>query len=199
VSAFLYVEGSKKGADSRGMDIRCRAAFHKLLDGCGLRIRPRIVPCGSRGDAFKAFRSAMKQGKGEYVGLLVDSEDPVQNIDQTWSHLRARDQWEKPAGADDENALLMTTCMETWIVSDRAALKEHYGHALQENALPPLHDLEKRDRHDVHDKLAHATRNCSKPYAKGKRSFDVLEKVKPTALSLLPSFHRMVRILREKL
>ena len=94
----------------------------------------------------------------------------------------------------------MTTCMETWIVTDRAALREHFGHDLQENALPPLDHLEGRRRHDVHANLVHASRHCSTPYAKGKASFKVLAKLDPVVLKRhLPSFVRVERILKEKL
>jgi len=93
----------------------------------------------------------------------------------------------------------MTTCMETWIVADPETLKSHYGHCLQVSALPSLVNLENRHRHDVQNALTHATRNCSKAYAKGKRSFEVLAVLNPSALEKLPSFARMVRILKEKL
>lgn len=131
--------------------------------------------------------------------MLVDSEDPLTDVEKTWEHLKNRDNWDKPEGAVDEQALLMTTCMETWIVADRAALKEHYGHKLQETALPSLNDLEKRNRHDVHAKLVHATRDCSNAYAKGKRSFEVIGVLNPDVLDSLPSFVRVVKILKDKL
>ena len=94
----------------------------------------------------------------------------------------------------------MTTCMETWIVTDRATLAKHYGSKLQKSALPALSDLENRRRQEVQLKLVHATRNCANAYAKGKRSFEVLGKLSPTELRKhLPSFQRIVRILEEKL
>jgi hypothetical protein len=71
---------------------------------------------------------------------------------------------------------------------------------LQVSALPPLNGLEDRPRHSVQDKLMHATRNCSKAYAKGKRSFEVLGKLDPGVLaSYLPSFVRVRRILNARL
>ncbi len=94
----------------------------------------------------------------------------------------------------------MTTCMETWIVSDRSALQEHYGHKLQENALPPLNNLEERNRYDVHDSLTHASRNCSNAYAKGKRSFEIVGKLDPAVLRQhLPTFVRVDRVLNANL
>lgn len=70
------------------------------------------------------------------VFMLIDSEDPMANIEATWPHLKVRDGWEKPENAGDEQVLMMTTCMETWIVADRAALKSHFGQNLQESGLP---------------------------------------------------------------
>jgi hypothetical protein len=90
--------------------------------------------------------------------------------------------------------------METWILADRAAVKDHYSDKLQDSALPSLVNLENRGRHDVQDKLVHATRNCTNAYAKGKRSFEILAKLTPATLSKhLPSFARTRRILDQKL
>jgi hypothetical protein len=90
--------------------------------------------------------------------------------------------------------------METPIVADHDALKAHYGAKLQTSALPPRDQLEARGRHEVQDKLAHATRNCTNAYAKGKRSFEVLAKLSPATLEAhLPSFVRTRLILDRKL
>jgi hypothetical protein len=198
VRAHLYIEGGESKEDQ----IRCRENFSKLLEKTGFSGRmPRLSACGGRGSAFDDFKTAHAGRKaGDYIAMLVDSEDPVTDIERTWDHLERRDEWEKPAGAEDEQVLFMTTCMETWIVADRAALREHYRHKLQENALPPLHKLESRARDEVHDKLVHATRNCSNAYSKGKRSFEVLGKLDPAVLKQhLPSFVRADRILKDKL
>lgn len=197
MSAHLYIEGG----ESKEAQIRCREGFRKIIEKAGfLGKMPRLSACGGRGAAFDDFKTAYATcGAGDYVAMLVDSEDPPGDVEKTWDHLKIRDGWERPAGAADEQVLFMTTCMETWIVADRAVLREHYGHKLQENALPPLNDLENRNRHQVHEKLAHATRLCSNAYAKGIRSFEVLGKLNPSVLNFLPSFARMVRILTDKL
>jgi hypothetical protein len=201
VSAHLYIEGSKTGKNSKFDQIRCREGFRKLIEKAGFTGRmPGLDACGSRGQAFKDFKIAhVKGGAGGYVAMLVDSEEPPADIEKTWEHLKDCDTWEKPPGAMDDQVLFMTTCTETWVVADRAALEEHYGHKLQENALPSLYNLEARNRHDVQDKLSHATRNCSNAYAKGDRSFEVLGMLEPSTLRALPSFARMVRILDAKL
>jgi len=111
-----------------------------------------------------------------------------------------RDHWARPAGAIDEQVLFMTTCMETWFVADHAALHAHFKNGVQVSALPPLHGLENRNRHDVQDKLVHATRMCSKAYSKGAGSFEILGKLSPAVLDqYLPSFVRIRRILSARL
>ncbi|MFO1487353.1 MAG: DUF4276 family protein [Verrucomicrobiota bacterium] len=200
MSAHIYIEG----ADSKQDQIRCREGFRRLLEKMGFAAQkrmPRLSACGGRDSAFDDFKTALTAAPvGHFVAMLIDSEDTVADLEKTWAHLKVRDNWDKPNGATDEQVLFMTTCMESWIVADRETLKKHYGHKLQENALPPTNNLEARGRGDVHDKLAHATRECSNAYEKGKRSFVVVGELNPAALeSLLPSFARAKRILSAKL
>jgi hypothetical protein len=200
VNARIFLEG---GGDSKELQSRCRAGFRKLLESTGFAGRmPALVACGGRTAAFRDFGTQhAKAEPGSFVGLLVDSEDPVDDAEQPWKHLMERDgKAVKPNDAQDEQVFLMTTCMETWIVCDRATLKGHYGASLQDSAFPPLIDLEKRGRAEVQKALERATRNCTNAYAKGQRSFEILGTLDPDALAgHLPSFARMRRILRDKL
>ena len=196
----IYVEG---GGNTEKTKEECRAGFLTLFEKCGFKGRmPRIIACGSRREAYDRFKSAQRESGGNYVALLVDSEDRIADIEKPWEHLEQRkdDNMPRPFGATDEQAFLMVTCMETWIIADRDALKRHYGDKFQETALPALMDLEQRDRHAVQDALAHATRECSNQYEKGKRSFRALSELTPATLEIcLPSFLRVRRILSEKL
>ena len=204
MSAHLYIEG---GGNSKEEKIRCRQAFTSLLTRQGFSGRlPRLTACGGRGSAFDDFKTAHANAQaGDFVALLIDSEDPAAIPEdlleqQTWQHLRQRDGWERPAGASDQQVLLMTTCMETWIVADRTTLREHYGAGLNENQLPATINLESRHRHHVQEQLERATAGTSKPYRKGRRSFDLLAKLNPQALApLLPSYQRTTSILESKL
>lgn len=192
----IYVEG---GGDSKEQRIRCREGFRKLLEKAGFEGRmPGIVAGGSRQDTYDKFATAAATD-GDAV-LLVDSEDPVTR--PRWEHLRRRDGWERPAGCDDDQVQLMVTCMETWIVADRAALQRVFGACLRENALPPLHNLEGRNRHDVQDALEAATSDCgrTKQYRKGNRSFQVLAELGPDTLKdHLPHFQGLIDMLEDKL
>ena len=196
--AYIYIEG---GGDSKELHVRCRQGFRQLLERCGFSGRmPRLVACGGRSAAYGDFKTAHESNKAEYVAMLIDSEKPVSNPEETWDHLRNCDRWERPDGADDEQVLFMTTCMETWIVADRDTLRQHYGSSLQESALPLLISLEQGNRQDIQEGLKRATRNCSNAYQKGKRSFEILGKLEPeTMVSNLPAFQRAKRILNEKL
>ena len=195
----IFLEG---GGESKELQIRCREGFRKLLERAGFKQRmPRTSACGGRDGAFKDFRIAHEDGAAdEFVAMMIDSEDPLDNIEETWDHLRKRDNWQQPANAENDQVLFMTTCMETWIVSDRAILSKHYKETLQTSALPPLTDLESRSRHVIQDSLFHATRDCSNAYEKGKRSYEILSKLDPEVLqNHLPSFVRIRRILDARL
>ena len=94
----------------------------------------------------------------------------------------------------------MTTCMETWTVADHDTLGAHFGRGLRRNALPSQTDLESRSRGDIQDRLETATGDCAAPYAKNRRSYEVVGKLDPDTLeSQLPSFGRTRRILESRL
>ena len=202
MSTHIYLEG---GGDSKDLHARCREGFRKLIEKLGFHGRmPRLTACGGRDSVFDDFKMAhAEKSATDYVAMWIDSEEPMVNIDSAWEHLQKVTtvrQWVKPEGARDEQVLFMTTCMETWIVADRATLKEHYGRRLQESALPALTNLEQQPRYEVQEKLIRATRNCSNSYKKGTRSFEILGKLMPAALKQnLPSFDRTRRILTENL
>lgn len=199
MNAAIYIEG---GGDSKQLHVLCREGFRKLFENCGFAGRmPKLIACGSRSAALDDFRIAHeKSNSADYIAMLVDSEDGLADIEATWRHLRLRDGWRKPKGADDAQVLLMTTCMETWIVADRLALARHFGSALQKSALPSLANLENKSREVIQDSLAHATRKCRNAYAKGKRSFAILAQLDPRLLEQhLPSFARALRIFGNKL
>jgi hypothetical protein len=199
VKCTIYLEGGGESGDLRS---RCREGFRKLLEQCGYEGRmPKLVACGGRTAVFDSFKTAMANiHEGDFFVLWIDSENRVADTEKTWGHLVERDGWSQPPGAENENVLLMTTCMETLIVADRDSLKGHYGARLQLSALPPNVDLEVRSRDSIQNGLAHATRNCTNAFKKGKRSFEVLSHLGPDTLkSLLPSFARACRILDQRL
>ena len=176
MSIRLYVEG---GGDSKTLKTACRKGFRSFLENSGLTGRmPRIVAGGSRRNAYESFKTAHDHGNGTVL-LLVDAEGPV-TADGSWQHLQARDGWNRPDGATDEQCHLMVEIMESWFQADREALEAFYGQGYRSNALPPRQNVEEIPKGDVLDGLARATRNSTKGrYDKGAHSFKMLEKLDP--------------------
>ena len=195
----IYVEG---GGDSRSLHIKCREGFRKLLERAGfVRRMPAIKACGSRNDAFDDFRTAVESaGVEDYPVLLVDSESAVAS--DAWDHLKQRDGWDRPEEADADQAHLMVQCMETWCLADRKALAAFYGQGFTRTALLADVDLEARSKEDVQQAVENATRACgeARRYRKGRRSFELLGRLDPAALTQrLPHFGALCHFLQSKL
>ena len=176
VSIKLYVEG---GGESKTLKTACRKGFRSFLEKAGLTgSLPRMVACGSRQNAYDSFKTAHAHGD-ETVLLLVDAEGPV-TADGAWQHLQARDGWNRPDRATEEQCHLMVEVMESWFLAGREALEAFYGQGYRSNALSPSQDVEQIPKGDVLDGLAQATRNSTKGrYDKGAHSFKILEKLDP--------------------
>lgn len=187
---IIYVEG---GGESKELKTRCREGFSKLIKKLGFAGRmPRIVACGGRDEAFNMFCNSITSSRNDdFPMLLVDSEDPIAS--DPWHHLKVRDDWDCPVGAEDDQAQMMVTCMETWIMADHEALRRFFGSCLREGALIPAGDLERRSRQELLEALKSATNECgrNRGYDKGKRSFQILAEVNPELLAeKLPYFCR---------
>ena len=196
MSVLLYVEGGGNRAELKS---QCRRGFHDLLTRAGFAGRlPRVVACGPRNAAFDRFETALG-GARDYPVLLVDSEGPVASANQThnpsgaWRHLDSQDGWQRPKVAQDDQAQLMVTCMETWLVADRSAVDSHFP-GMNQNALPSSVGLESRRKEDVSAALDSATSPSPKGrYDKRRDSFDLLGRVDPVDLKReLPHFRRFI-------
>ncbi|MCC7491414.1 MAG: DUF4276 family protein [Fimbriimonadaceae bacterium] len=197
----LYFEGACRGVP-HGKDLRisARSAFAVLIQKLGLR-PPKLVACGSRNDAYEQFCGAHNLAQAaQFVALLVDSEDPVRDLKRIWSHLNARDGWSRPDGAAEDQVMVMVTCMEAWIAADRATLFSAAGPRFEPGGLAAPQNVETTDRASLLRDLEHATRNCSRPYQKGRRSFELLAELDPAVLRThLASFRDFEAKLRAKL
>ena len=204
MSVRVYVEG---GGDRAELKSRCREGFAKLLAKAGFAGRlPRVVACGSRNAAFDSFRTALRS-TSDYPILLVDSEDTVRDANLpdadpsgAWRHLSERDGWTRPDGAEDHQAQLMVTSMETWLLADRQALVAYFPN-MNTRALPPDTELENRRRQEVLSALENAARPSTKGnYSKARDSFAVLAQANPDALkNRLPHFRRLLETLETHL
>ena len=172
----LYVEG---GGDSRELRTACRRAFTKFIEKAGTAGRmPRIVACGSRQNAYDSFKTAHVHEDGN-VMLLVDAEAPVTS-QEPWQHLNARDGWERPDAATNEQCHLMVQVMESWFLADVDVLASFYGNGFRRVSLPQNPNIEQVSKQDIDDGLTDATRHVTKGrYSKGKHSFEILAKLDP--------------------
>lgn len=187
----IYVEG---GGDSRDLHKACRNGFGKLIEKGGLAGRmPRVVACGSRAETFKDFCTAAGRSQpGEFVCLLVDSENPVELNTSPWAVL----EWAQPAGTSDDNAHLMVQCMEAWFLADPEAVERFFGRHFRGNALPTRTDVENIPKGDVFMVLERASMGR---YRKGRLSFDLLATLNPDKLAAAsPYAARLFDTLRRK-
>jgi len=197
VTTKLYVEGA---GPRRAQQSQCRRAFAKFFESAGVKNRPGVEPCGGRKEAFDNFCRAMKTaGADELPLLLVDSEDTVAAEHTAWEHLKARpsDGWDRPKGAADDQAFLMVQVMETWLLADPAALRQHFGPQFSNAPLRAWPALEAVPKQTVFEVLAKATANCKQTYRKGDVSFDVLASLTPARVeAACPHAQALLRRLR---
>ena len=174
VSVTLYVEG---GGDSAALKRACRKGFRKFIEKAGLiGSMPKIVACGSRGNAYQSFCIAHASEKGPAM-LLVDAEEPV-TASGPWQHLKDRDRWDRPDTATDDQCHLMVQAMESWFLADKDALQSFYRQGFRSQDLPQDLAIENIPKLEVFNGLSRATRN-TKRYKKGTDSFEILEKLDP--------------------
>ena len=175
MSVSLYVEG---GGDSKSLKTACRRGFRKFIENAGGAGRvSKIVACGSRGNAYRDFRTAIRNSTDAL--LLVDAEGPV-TAQGAWQHLRANDNWERPTTATDGQCHLMVQSMESWFLAHVDALVSYYGQDFNAGALPSNPNIEVVPKEDVLAGLNRAARNTKKGgYKKGPDSYEILERLDP--------------------
>ena len=196
MTAKIYAEG---GGEGQLLDTLFRQAWTEFFKSAGLAGRmPRIVRGKGRLRTFDLFATAVRNPRpGELPLLLVDSEGPVAPTHSVWQHLKARDDWERPGGSSDDQAFLMVQIMETWFLADRASLRRYFGASLREEHLRAWPTPEAVPKADVLSALEKATAGCSRHYAKGKVSFELLGQLNPALVeAACPHANRLLDRLR---
>lgn len=181
VSAKIYVEG---GGQGQLLDTLFRQGWSAFFAAAGLTERmPGVVRGKGRAQTFDLFLTAVSNPRpGVLPLLLVDSEDAVQPGHTVWQHLKARDGWDQPRGTSDGQAFLMVQVMETWFLADRNLLRTYFGSSLRENHIREWPNIEEVPKPTVYQVLEQATASCTKRYAKGKVSFELLAKLDPSTV-----------------
>jgi Domain of unknown function (DUF4276) len=184
----LYLDGGGDGAGSAQQKAELRTGMDALLSlekqaARDKKLGWKLIPCGSRNQAFDAFSHALARADDEILlVLLVDSEDPLPpetkdtaaNAAARVQHLTQRDQWDL-SGTNPKQIHLMVQCMEAWIVADPEELAAFYGKEFHARSLPDRANLEEEPKQDLLDKLKKATQKTKKgEYAKIKHASKLL-------------------------
>ncbi len=200
----IYVEG---GGDFASGLSACRTAFVELLRPIQEEARMigsvlDIVAAGGRAQAFDKFLTAIRVSPDRVNLLLVDAEDAVmvQNEGErfpTWSHLRARDGWNRPNSIKDDRALLMIQAMEAWLMVDVGALQSKFGKGFDSSVLPrrPICTC---SRAELVTCLEKATKKCKSVFCK-REALEVLRLVDVNLLSKDDCGRRAIELIRQHL
>ena len=138
----------------------------------------QVVPCGPRNDAYRRFCEAAARGRGDFLFLLVDSEEGVTRSPRF--HLVARDGWDELEDVAEDRIQLMVRTMETWLIADVETLRSYYGSRFNGNSLPKRQDLEEAPKENVSSALARATQKTQKgEYHKIWHASELLARVDP--------------------
>lgn len=188
----LFIEGA---GERRDLKSACREAFAELFDRAGVRVRPRVVACGTRANAFDRFRT--EHLRGESAALLVDSEDPVKPGTTARQHLKQRDAWEIPHTVKDDQLHLFVQVMESWFLADPDACAKYFGQGFRTQVFPKI-PIENASKGAVYQALESAVKDTkSGKYSKGRHSFDLLATLDPELVSkACPSAKRLLDWLR---
>lgn len=175
----IYMEGGGTGRDTK-------SALRQGMDAFLVELKEaarnkswnwKLVCCGGREQAFRAYRNEQSSTDYSLIILLVDAEGPVAG--QLHEHLNERDGWDlSKAKEDDIN--LMTQTMETWIVADVDAVAKYYDQGFVPNALPKSDDLEAVAKTDIASALIKATAKTKKgEYHKIRHASNLLKQIDP--------------------
>jgi Domain of unknown function (DUF4276) len=174
----IYIEGGGDGKESKKL---LRQGFSICFQELKViarnnQIKWEIIMCGSRSNAFRDFKNALKDYPNAFVVLLVDSEAPANK--PPWEHLKLRDNWNSP-NVDDTHCYLMVQTMEAWFIADIDALKKYYGQGFKENSIPKhQNNVEKIPKDSLEPSLKAASSNTTKgEYRKIQHAAKLLEMV----------------------
>lgn len=151
-----------------------REAFSKLLEEYGIKKGCyKIIVGYGREDVIKEFCS--KANSSPTSIILVDSETPIKEGQSKLDHLKSTN-YSVTEKITENNLFFMVVCMETWIVSDKNALKQYYGQFFKEEKIQSA-DLINRDKENIMKMLESSIKDCKENKYKKSASFDILKKV----------------------
>ena len=180
----IYVEGGPKGADADGVRA-FRNAFKQHFQQLDPELKSLdVISYGSTDQTVKGYAEGVRQfSESCSVALLVDADAPV-TAGTPAMHLQTKlDSAKVPQNAR-ANIFLMVQCMESWLVTDVAAIQNCFGNKLRANALPSHSDIEAVSKKDVLAALDAAIKPTpTGRYQKVKHGARILEKLNPKRVS----------------
>lgn len=178
----VFVEGGARGS----LAAEARQGFKRFLENGFLSsVRPSVIACGSRNEAFDRFRQAVSGGQN--CILLVDSEAVPTSSCPAWQqpHIAKMDRWAKPRHSSDDDLHFMAPTMEAWLVACESELAAFFGQGFRPQRLPQAPNLETVPKSRIYASLKAATKDTAKgPYSKASHSFELLGRCKPNTVQV---------------
>lgn len=162
----VYIEG---GAEGSTADSDFRRGWKKFLSELHVLARANnyhsleVVRGKSRGNAFNRFKVHKKEHPNDLCVLLVDAETAVPDGTKVWDVVArpAGDAWQRPSWATESHLYLMVHFVETWLLTDQAALQKYFKKGFNQKPLPTT-NLEDRSKDEIEQAFRKATRASSK-------------------------------------
>jgi Domain of unknown function (DUF4276) len=126
VSTQIFVEGGRNNSDAMA-----RQGFSQFFKRAGVKMLPRVVICGSRGDAIRDYRNR----RGPAV-LLVDSEQAVTAATKI-QHLLDRGDIDATHQnqLSEQDIFFMIEAMESWLIADIESIAKRHQNVKPEAAI----------------------------------------------------------------
>ena len=151
----IYIEGGSKGSHADGL-----RAFKNGFKQHLVRLSPmlkalEVSPCGSTDETIRDFARAVREDEKDcIVALLADADASVAENSSPALHLQTKLDSGKVPQKARVNVFLMVQCMESWLVTDTAAIKKCFGEKTRTGDLPKHPDIEAVAKQDILAALA---------------------------------------------
>jgi Domain of unknown function (DUF4276) len=184
VKVRIYVEGGPKGVDADGVR-NFRNAFKRHFQQLDQGLKTMdVISHGSTEQTIKSYAQGVDLYSSDCaVALLVDSDAAV-TAETPAKHLQAKlDSANVPSNAR-KNIFLMVQCMESWLVTDAAALGDCFGSKFRAAVLPANPDIEAVSKKDVLAALDAAVKPTpTGRYRKVEHGARILAKLNPETVA----------------
>lgn len=195
----IYIEG---GSEGRGENNDFRRGWKKFLMELHNLARENgyhkleVVRGKGRGNAYQRFTKYKKEYPDDLCVLLVDSEMAVPNNSRVWDIVECRegDRWARPPWATERHLYLMVHFVETWLLTDQAALHKFFKRGFNAGPLPTA-NLEGRSKDEINRALERATEHSQKGAYRHGQAHEIIELVDPDKVKTLKHGRRLFNTL----